>query len=652
MILRPYQKDIIQKATATNGNVLIQAPTGSGKTLIAQKIITHHKNNNKTSLFVAPKINLLSQTIEAFKNLNPQVIHSSNKEKIDKNAHAFVSTIQTISKRIELLEEMGFDYIVFDEMHYGASGKMQEIIKKVHKGKIIGLSATPYDKDGKLLTKGFDTIIDSYDARYMVENNYLVPIKCYEAYTPNLDGIKTKANDWDMIELDFRFNNPQMIGKVISVTKDTIANRHKTIVFCINISHAEAMSKAYSSIGLDAKAIHSKLSKSEQAQILDEFKNGDLKVLTSVDQLTTGFDVPSTDTIVFARATQSQNLYKQMIGRGLRLSPETNKKEAILLDCAGVISRLGMPLEPIKEKIQKEIKREPYICKNCQSTKPRVFSPINYENKNIPVTICPTCKDENEWLPTFMLSCKFCKRHFDFKNEMDKFSFCDNSMSLHCDCEKITTFGSLNDEEIVLRELQFEEMEELLSTKIDPVDLELLALYGLNEKISMARNKNTPKEILIALFLEQNKLINLQLVINKNTPVEILEYLAYEDSYEIRLHISTRKDFFKQSRVSEQIKLYLAKNEEEDIKLNLLKLESKNKMELIKACVESIPSEYDFTKKDKNGWFGFSRMGTSLFLKAVIKESRRSPIIIKFLKEHDNAMVREVMTKLLKNYRQ
>jgi len=617
-ILRPYQIDIINRAIASCGNVLIQAPTGSGKTLIVQKIIHHHKNSNKKTLFLAPKINLLSQTLKAFQNLNPQIIHGSSKERIDKNAHAFVSTIQTMCKRTNLLEEMKFDYIVFDEMHYGASGNMQKVIKAAHSGKIIGLSATPYDRAGKLLTNGFDTIIDNYDIKYMVKNNYLVNMKSYEAYTPNLDGIKIRQGDWDLRELDYRFNTPQMVAKVISVTKDIIANRHKTIVFCINISHAEAISKGYQSVGLDTKAIHSKLTKNEQIQILDEFTNGHIQVLTSVDQLTTGFDVPATDTIVLARATQSQNLYKQIIGRALRLSPSTNKKEAVLLDCAGVISRLGMPLEPIEEKIQKESTRVAYMCKNCHSIAQRIFSTINNDTNNIPVTICPVCKDEKEWLPNFVLSCRFCKRYYDFKIERDKFSFSNNMMSLDCNCGKITTFGTLDDDEISLKEL--------IIDKMDTIDLELLNLYDEKEKALMASNKNTP--------------------------IEILEYLANEENYEIRYNISIRKDFFKQTRFAPQIKLFLSKYEEETIKLNLLKLEKKNPMELIKACVLSIPDEYDFSKKDKNGWFVFSKMNTTFFLKILIQESKRSPEILKFLKEHKNRVVQEVMAKLLKNYRQ
>jgi len=500
--LRLYQKDIIKRAISAKGNILIQAPTGSGKTLIAEEIVKFHKDSNKKSLFLAPKINLLEQTASAFKNLNPQIIHGSNKKDIDLNAHSFVSTIQTISRRAEFLSSMDFDYIIFDEMHYGAKGKMQEIIKSVHKGKIIGLSATPYDEEGKLLTENFDVIIDDYDTKYMVENEYLVNIKSYESFTPNLKGVKTKIGDWDLNELDFRFNKPEIVNKIVSATKDILKKRDKTIVFCINISHAEAVCKAYKKVGLRSEVTHSNIPKENQKKILEEFKNGDTKVLISVDQLTTGFDVPQTDTIVIARPTQSQNLYKQIVGRALRLSPQTNKKEAVLLDCGGVISRLGMPLEPVKEiKKPDEIIRKPYCCKKCKSLKPRVFALKNNHKKT--VTICPDCKDELAFIPKFIYKCTSCNRFYDFKNDYLNFSFKNENMSLNCLCGCVTDLGSLNDDNIDFKELSNEAQKEF--------NIERLNSDDISEKSLDELSKDT--EFVIKALVANHKNINLKTLI-------------------------------------------------------------------------------------------------------------------------------------------
>ena len=536
--LRNYQKDIIKRAIKSKGNILIQAPTGSGKTLIAEEIVKFHKNADKKTLFLAPKINLLEQTTSAFKNLNPQIIHGSNKEDIDLNAHSFVSTIQTISRRTEFLSSMDFNYIIFDEMHYGVKGKMQEIIKNIHKGKIIGLSATPYDEEGKLLTEDFDVIIDDYDTKYMVENGYLVNIKSYEAFTANLNGVKTKIGDWDLNELDFRFNKPEIVNKIVSATKDILEKRDKTIVFCINISHAEAVCKAYKKVGLKSEVTHSDIPKENQKKILDDFKIGNTKVLVSVDQLTTGFDVPQTDTIVIARPTQSQNLYKQIVGRALRLSPETNKKEAILLDCGGVISRLGMPLEPIKEiEKQDEIIRKPYCCKKCKSIKPRIFALKNNHKKT--VTICPDCKDEIDFKPKFIYKCTSCNRFYDFKSDYSNFSFENVNMNLNCVCGFINNLGSLNDDNIDFKELSNElqkefNIERLNSENISEESLdELSKNYEFSIRKMVARHKNITTKTLIQMAKDDFEVFDsIEFLNNKKISKNILlEIVNYKKEY-------------------------------------------------------------------------------------------------------------------------
>ena len=536
--LRDYQKDIITRAIKSKGNILIQAPTGSGKTVIAEEIVKFHKDSNKKTLFLAPKINLLEQTAKAFANLNPQIIHGSNKEEIDTQAHSFVSTIQTISRRLDFLSSMNFDYIIFDEMHYGVKGKMQEIIKNIHKGKIIGLSATPYDEEGKLLTEDFDVIIDDYDARYMVDNGYLVNIKSFEAFTPNLSGIKTKIGDWDINELDFRFNKPEIVNKIVSATKDILKNRDKTIVFCINISHAEAICKAYKEVGLKSEVTHSNISKENQKKIVDKFKNGDTKVLVSVDQLTTGFDVPQTDTIVIARPTQSQNLYKQIVGRALRLSPSTNKKEAILLDCGGVVSRLGLPLEPIKEIIkQDEIVRKPYCCKKCKSVKPRNFKINNNYKKT--VTICPDCKDELDFKPKFIYKCTSCSRYYDFKMDYSNFSFENENMSLNCLCGFVNNLGSLNDDNIDFRELSNELQKEFNIERLKSDDISEESLDELSKnsesliRAMVTRHKNLSTKTLIQMAKDDFEIFDsIDFLNNKKITKEaLLEVVEHKKNY-------------------------------------------------------------------------------------------------------------------------
>ncbi len=117
--LRPYQLDIVSQCNKASGNTLIMAPTGAGKTVMAKEIAAREINTGGKVLIVAPKTNLMDQTTEAFRELNPAVIHGS--KQYDRECNLFVSTIHTAHKR-----DLGFTptMIIIDEVHYGFSGKM------------------------------------------------------------------------------------------------------------------------------------------------------------------------------------------------------------------------------------------------------------------------------------------------------------------------------------------------------------------------------------------------------------------------------------------------------------------------------------------------------------------------------------------------
>lgn len=362
IILRPYQVDIIERADSAKTSVLVELPTGGGKSVIAKEIIKRETDKGGIVLIVAPKITLLDQLANTFSALNPQIIHG--KTDYDSSHNVFVSTLQTAHKR-----DLGFTptMILIDEVHFGFSGKMIKQLLKDFIGKLVGLSATPYDKQGKPL-EGFGTHLHDYNLMYMIENGYLVPPISYTPVKVDLKGIRTTAGDYNQSDLDAKFNNIESVMQVVDSTKEMIQQRKQTLVFGITIKHAIALADAYSEAGIKAKPMHSQMTKEEQAETMAAFKRGDLQLLTNPDMLTTGFDHPPADTVVLARATKSQNLYKQMVGRVLRLSE--GKANAVLLDCAGVISDLGLPTEPIKEKcsgIEFDTKKKQ--CGSCGSTR-------------------------------------------------------------------------------------------------------------------------------------------------------------------------------------------------------------------------------------------------------------------------------------------
>ncbi len=398
LILRAYQSDIVERASKAKGSVLIELATGGGKSVIAKDIINHETKQGGIALIVAPKITLLEQLANTFEELHPQIIHGA--KGYDSSHNVFVSTLQTAHKR-----KLGFTptLIVIDEVHFGFTGKMIKQLLDSFKGKVIGLSATPYDKQGKVL-QGFDTHLNDYSLDYMIANGYLVPMISYQPVKVNLKGIRTTAGDYNQSDLDLKFNNIESVMQVVDATKQKIIERKQTLVFCITIKHSEAMAKAYNDAGIASMSIHSQLTKEQQQRALQAFKSGGIKVLTNADMLTTGFDYPPTDTIVLARATKSQNLYKQMVGRVLRLSP--NKDNAVLLDCAGVISNLGLPTAPIRPKHEHdEIEAGKATCSECESV--RVYRKIKNDKA---YKVCAECGYSEETESQIGYECENCGR--------------------------------------------------------------------------------------------------------------------------------------------------------------------------------------------------------------------------------------------------
>lgn len=379
--LRPYQKFIIEKVKKSRGSILVEAPTGSGKSVIASNIAKNEIERGGKVLIVAPKIILLKQLEETFLELNPAVIHGA--KDYDNEHNVFISTIQTAHKR-----DLGFTptMILVDEVHHGFDGIMIEKLLEDFEGRLIGLSATPYDRQGKVL-EGFDQHINDFDLEYMIENDYLHEPKCYSPVKVDLSNISIIAGDYNLKELNKYFNTNDDIYKIVNATKDFISERKASLIFCINILHAEAMATIYNEVGIPTRAIHSNLSQAEQLEIMKDFKSGKIKLLANPMLLTTGFDYPATDTIILARPTKSQNLFRQMVGRGLRLSDD--KKDALVLDCAGVISDLGFPTEKIQEVIN--IGNHKSLCEICRGDK---LYKVVYNNKAY--IRCAECGNEKE----------------------------------------------------------------------------------------------------------------------------------------------------------------------------------------------------------------------------------------------------------------
>ncbi len=422
---RPYQQDIIQRTSKADGSMLIELPTGGGKTYIAKEIAQNEINKGGKVLFVAPRTVLITQTVETFIEFDPQIIHG--KQKYDSNHNVFVSTLQTAHKR-----KLGFDptMVIVDESHIGHDGKMMKSLLGDFTGRVVALSATPYDKRGRPL-QGFNNHIKDYDTSYMITHGYLVQPICYRPVRVDLKHIKVTAGDYNQEALDTKFNNIESVMQIVDATKQTVSARNHCITFCITIKHAQLMAEAFTDSGITAAAYHSELSRSDKISIMEDFKSGKVKMLTNPASLAEGFDFPTLDTLVIARPTKSQNRARQMVGRALRTAP--NKTEAVVLDCSNMIDNTGLPTSPITPREDRDTPDSIPICKECDSM--RVFRKVV---DNTAYRVCAECGHEEELEGQEGYLCESC----DKVHTKDSTFIVENEkLYLFCECGHSTVIS-------------------------------------------------------------------------------------------------------------------------------------------------------------------------------------------------------------------
>lgn len=351
--LRPYQNDCLQRLDsfyAFNGKrALISVPTGGGKTLIFSSYAS--KKRLKT-LVLAHREELLEQAVEKYKMIGGQgktgFVRANGEWSIDSDFTA--ASIQTLyrarssnDKRYESLLNAGYDFVVIDEAHHTMADTYYKVIKDLADtgALVLGVTATPFRSDDRHLLEFYEDLVYFIDIKELVRLGYLVPIKAKTVRLDvDMDGLKIdrKKGDFTISSIASLFNEENINYHIFKEWKENAGDR-KTIFFLSSLDHSKALESLFRYHGVSCAHIDGSLPKSKRKYILEEFKAGRIRVLFNMDILTEGYDDPSVECIALVRPTKSLNLYTQIIGRGLRPSWATGKKDCLLLDFTGVSKR-------------------------------------------------------------------------------------------------------------------------------------------------------------------------------------------------------------------------------------------------------------------------------------------------------------------------
>jgi len=341
LILRPYQQDMIEgvrQALRGNHSVLLQAPTGAGKTAITVYMMSRAAAQGKRAYFLVHQNELLSQTSRALwrQKLEHGVIASGKQRSMQP---AQVASVQTLIRRIDQYAEPHL--IIIDEAHRAAAKTYQEILKRWPNARVIGLTATPQRTDGKPLDVMFDALVEGPSIRELMDGGYLCD---YELYAPpcaiDLSGIRSSMGDYAKSDLEQAVDKPTITGDAVAHYM-AHARGKRCVVMCVSIKHAEHVVAQYRAAGIPAESMDGTMTDSARQAILGRLERGETQVLASVALLIEGVDVPAIEVVQWLRPTQSLVIWMQGNGRGLR--PHAGKDRLIVFDHVGNSQRHGLP---------------------------------------------------------------------------------------------------------------------------------------------------------------------------------------------------------------------------------------------------------------------------------------------------------------------
>lgn len=328
MELRPYQKDCIDTIEAQPpGAYLVQMPTGMGKTVTFANIPRH----GERMLILSHREELVEQPRKYFNcsyGVERAAQHSGGEEVVS-------ASVQSMARRLDRYDPKDFGLIICDEAHHAAAHTYRKIFDYFNPEKLIGFTATPNRGDKIRLDSIFSRIIFQRDLRWGIKNGYLCDITCRRVDIGfDLSAVHTRRGDYAPGELD----------EAMDGTADAIAQAYRelavgaTLIFAVSVHQCEEIAKR-----IPGAVVVTGETK-DRAAIIRAFTAGEIPCIVNCMVFTEGTDIPRVETVIVARPTQSESLYTQMVGRGLRLYP--GKDKLLLIDCVGITGKANLCTAP------------------------------------------------------------------------------------------------------------------------------------------------------------------------------------------------------------------------------------------------------------------------------------------------------------------
>ena len=313
---------------------LITASAGSGKTFLAAFDALNF--NPQRLLYIVHEGSILMKSYETFSRVfgSDRSYGVFNGEYKEQDADFVFSTNVTMANSLELFEPHTWDYIIIDECHHATAETYRKIIDYFEPQFLLGITATPERMDGGNVFALFDQNVP-YELRLRdaIINGLVVPFKYYGIRDELIEYGIAQTRGHKFVEQFSDEAHCDFIYRMIEKHREP-GQKLKALAFCRDISHAIRMSQAMEDY-YNTRYLTGKNSVGERVRAYKDLQDdgADLEILFTVDILNEGVDIPGVNMVLFLRPTDSQTIFIQQLGRGLR--KYEGKKYVTVLDFIG-----------------------------------------------------------------------------------------------------------------------------------------------------------------------------------------------------------------------------------------------------------------------------------------------------------------------------
>lgn len=280
----------------------------------------------------------MNQARDSFQKVMPDRsygIYNGRVKEGDADADAIFASIYTLSMKTHLLQFQPdeFDLVIVDEFHHAAADSYQRVLDYFMPKFLFGITATPDRNDNKdvyaICDGNVAFRIDFLDA---IQQKWLAPFTYYGIYDDtDYSQIRWLGNHYDEEQLLQAQLREELANKILYEWKDKKQTR--TIGFCSSIRQANYLSNFFNQKGYKTVSLHSQQVGLSRKNEIKKLSDGDIDAIFTVDLFNEGVDIPTVDTLLFVRPTESLTVFTQQIGRGLRLHQE--KETCVIIDLIG-----------------------------------------------------------------------------------------------------------------------------------------------------------------------------------------------------------------------------------------------------------------------------------------------------------------------------